>query len=1184
MLFFFDAAFAYVIAESTRTLSLADDAVHAPEDALWLGFSRIPRGLSVCEVTVDLPSNQGSNAQEPGTAAVAHIINNLAEDTRFCNQPYVHNGPKARFYAGVPITTARGINIGALCVLDDRPRDGLDASQVDFLRSMATSVMSHLELVKAKQDNQRSHNMTSALGAFMDGTSEPADWWHRGARHPASHPNAHLRQQIDARSGVHGDPPSKNGPRASRRGETVVRQDPPNDESSSDGLATFGKSLVVNGLPARIAATMARAAGLLQTALTADAVIFLDVISRVGSISGAPGLARNGTETDTSHTSDVADAAHQGNQKSQNALASQAVPSHSAVLGAAFSHTGDANTKDEKSRAQVNFPDQVLRGLLRRYPYGQIWHFNADGDASDDEGYSSEELSSITSTTESAESDIGTGQTPAGKRAAKKLRARVKSGRIIQEIFPGVRSFMIIGIWRPAEERWFGAAVVLSYSPTRIFSYSSELSYMAAFCDVVLAQVASLEAQELGRSKKEFISSISHELRSPLHGILGSSEYLLEQEEDPTKLEMARSVNSCGTTLLDIINDLLEYSGLNQKTAKRKKSPHAQAMDKTSATAPTVMVSTLTEDAVDIAYLSFEHQNTGYHGLTDQVGNGPPVLILNIEAAESSEWLFPMPNAQWKRICLNLVTNALKYTPKGYVSVTLRKDCQSEAAEDHKRYITLIVEDSGIGMSQEFQDRDLFSAFRQEDSLAPGTGLGLNLVANIVKSMDGTVRVQSEAGVGTTVTVSIPFVHCTPTPLPESRPGSPPLSRHFWTVDFVGFDARGADADVQSPEAEANIRFLQSLRHYCSELGLDVQSVGDAHGHRSTFNIVWQPALDFAYPAYSAGSRSHPLSGSRLQTPAIVMCKSRTSAIQLQSSRSAIALPDEMSFLWPPISSAKLSTAISTLIMSSAGTQQEPMFSGHSGTRSNSIQIDPLPEHSRTRAHTSGSLSSDHAQENAGEPQGSADPKPFPEQGRMLAQRPQLTRSGSEPTTTSTSTTALTGNLRASFPIPQRPHHHVAPVATSGLTNISLLLVDDNAINLRILEAFAKKGGHAYRKAYNGQEAVDLYRNAAITGPGESRKGTSTSASDPQGDMTTMRKPEIILMDINMPIMDGFEATRAIRNFEQSAKVPRAAIIAVTGLGDTNAQDEAFACGMDVFLTKPLRMKDLLEVFASLDL
>jgi GAF domain-containing protein len=59
----------------------------------------------------------------------------------------VKDGPKARFYAGVPITTPRGINIGVLCVLDDDPRDGLEQSQVVFLQSMASTVMSHLELV-----------------------------------------------------------------------------------------------------------------------------------------------------------------------------------------------------------------------------------------------------------------------------------------------------------------------------------------------------------------------------------------------------------------------------------------------------------------------------------------------------------------------------------------------------------------------------------------------------------------------------------------------------------------------------------------------------------------------------------------------------------------------------------------------------------------------------------------------------------------------------------------------------------------------------------------------------------------------------------------------------------------------------------------------------------------------------
>lgn len=147
MIFFFDSAHAYVIAESTRTLSLDNDSHHAPGDSLWLGFTKIPRGLSVCEVTTTLPANGGSNAQDANTKSIAHIINNLTEDTRFCDRPYVQDGPKARFYAGVPITTPKGINIGALCVLDDKPRDGLKLGQVDLLRNLASAIMSHLELV-----------------------------------------------------------------------------------------------------------------------------------------------------------------------------------------------------------------------------------------------------------------------------------------------------------------------------------------------------------------------------------------------------------------------------------------------------------------------------------------------------------------------------------------------------------------------------------------------------------------------------------------------------------------------------------------------------------------------------------------------------------------------------------------------------------------------------------------------------------------------------------------------------------------------------------------------------------------------------------------------------------------------------------------------------------------------------
>lgn len=144
---FLDAEYAYIIAEATRTLSLQDDSQHDPDDALWLGFTKIPRGSTVWDDTTDLLLNESSYARDSQSASTAHIINDLSEDTQFCDRPYVKAGPNARFYAGVPITTPRGINIGMLCVLDDRPRDGLEPSQVTFLQSMASTVMSHLELV-----------------------------------------------------------------------------------------------------------------------------------------------------------------------------------------------------------------------------------------------------------------------------------------------------------------------------------------------------------------------------------------------------------------------------------------------------------------------------------------------------------------------------------------------------------------------------------------------------------------------------------------------------------------------------------------------------------------------------------------------------------------------------------------------------------------------------------------------------------------------------------------------------------------------------------------------------------------------------------------------------------------------------------------------------------------------------
>jgi CheY-like chemotaxis protein len=153
---------------------------------------------------------------------------------------------------------------------------------------------------------------------------------------------------------------------------------------------------------------------------------------------------------------------------------------------------------------------------------------------------------------------------------------------------------------------------------------------------------------------------------------------------------------------------------------------------------------------------------------------------------------------------------------------------------------------------------------------------------------------------------------------------------------------------------------------------------------------------------------------------------------------------------------------------------------------------------------------------------------------------------------------------------------------------ISLLLVDDNPINLQLLVTYATKFGHHKTVATDGLQAVEAYRTLALErNPSRSNSTSSQklSSSPPQSSSSDQTSPPppptgpiIILMDINMPILNGFEASRQIRGFEQQRGIPPATIIALTGLGSADAQKEAFSSGVDLFLTKPVRLKELTKI------
>lgn len=129
-----------------------------------------------------------------------------------------------------------------------------------------------------------------------------------------------------------------------------------------------------------------------------------------------------------------------------------------------------------------------------------------------------------------------------------------------------------------------------------------------------------------------------------------------------------------------------------------------------------------------------------------------------------------------------------------------------------------------------------------------------------------------------------------------------------------------------------------------------------------------------------------------------------------------------------------------------------------------------------------------------------------------------------------------------------------------------LLLVDDNAINLRLLETYIRKRGCDYSSAENGLRAVEAFRDA------QQEQGSGY---------------RIIFMDLSMPIMDGLEATREIRKLEQnqreehekgskSTEAPTPAlIVALTGLANSQDQTNAFASGVDLFMTKPVKFKEI---------
>ena len=246
-------------------------------------------------------------------------------------------------------------------------------------------------------------------------------------------------------------------------------------------------------------------------------------------------------------------------------------------------------------------------------------------------------------------------------------------------------------------------------------------------------------AEAANQAKSGFLATMSHELRTPLNAIIGFSEMMLREVLGPLGNEQYRAyvgdIHASGTHLLQIINDILDLS-----------KAEAGKID-------------LAEDVFDL------------HDIMRSVGQLTAARVHAADLTQTVELPDDLPpisgdERKTKQVLLNLITNAVKFTPAGG-SITIA------ARWDSAEGVAITVADTGIGIPQEDLER-VMKPFEQVDSSFTrqhqGTGLGLPLVKAIMEMHGGRLELKSELGVGTQVTVVFPpervLAQC---PIKESR-------------------------------------------------------------------------------------------------------------------------------------------------------------------------------------------------------------------------------------------------------------------------------------------------------------------------------------------------------------------------------------------------------------------------------
>ncbi|RBR19554.1 uncharacterized protein FIESC28_05549 [Fusarium coffeatum] len=1004
----FDSEYQYFVAEATSGTYLRSSVPnHEHNEPFRLCGTAARRGNDACDYTI---LNKSAGDEDDGVLPVT-VVPNLEDDNRFPSYAIPILGPSyATSYAAIPIRTKRGINIGVYHVVNTSARAWTDVNS-DRLRDISCAISEHLETESLKAINRRNARMNRGIGSFIEGGSTLTGWRHESNITAFENILASIEGNLNSnQQGLESDM------------ESVTSDGPPDDELPRQARRASAPTTLAERTKATMeenqsqANVFSRAANIIRESVEVEGCLFLDATmasyraDKTSTTGGKPGSAGYSSSTSS--------------DDSPYSQEEGKVDRTCDIKGYSTSRTSSIDHA-QGPVSSVALSEKFMKKMLNQYPKGKVFMFDVDGELQTSDSSSDD----VFSWAPAERGRSVSGQSSPHRSLQRKPLSRQREGRIISAAFPGARSVAFFPVWDPIKERWSASGLIYTNTPTRTFTVQGELSYLRGFGTLAAVEIARLEALQSAKIKSDALGSLSHELRSPLHGVLLSTELIADTKLDVFQTNIAHTIETCSRTLLDTIDHLLDYSRVNNFANSNNKvtggqptshfnKPGSQHFGKVLVT--DYSLDELVEDVVESVFAGFNFQHKSINqyisqrpharrasrhadntantasdyleamdqlspGVTQSTGTtfsfGNVTIILSLDSG--CDWLFRFHVGAVRRIVMNIVGNALKYTKDGTITISLTQQVTAVRRRRPEQVVCFVVKDTGKGIGQEYLQRGIFKPFTQENDLSPGTGIGLSLVKQIVKQFRGQISIESQVGVGTTVTVLLPLER----PGSSGVPSSAQAKFNEQVRDLAGLRVRIVSG--------SSTGLRNTLDHICKEW-LKLEIVAEDDNSRKPDLMLW---TQHSLPATTQ------YTDSLAQVPNVVICQDALAAYERTS---AAGWKGVFEFVSQPIGPRKLAKTLA-LAYSRWVEDEEPR---------------PTP--------------------------------PLP---------------GSSPPAVNPSTTP-------SYSFPPQPD--AAPPAgqeSSDTDNHAprMLLVEDNHINLKILIAYMKKLQIRYDKAINGKEAVEKY-------------------------------------------------------------------------------------------------------------